>query len=527
MPFFSETQMNYRIKILPGEYWWGGSAYTKGCPFSVNDEYHADFRVSVRTQTAPFFVSSEGRFIYSTKPFAIDVNDGIIGIDGEDVDFGDGFSNLRGAYLAAQKKYFPCDGKKLERKFFRAPQFNSWIEFAYYPDEEGILRFAREIVAHGYTPGVFIIDEGWQCAYGKWDFDPARFPHPKETVQTLHDLGFTVMLWVTPFVACSGPDFVRSLRPLIGTDAESAKHIFKRTEDGEVAIVRWWNGFSAILDMTSPWDEKFLDSQLSALTEKYGIDGFKFDGGSAEHYSDRLVINGKFEKSHTPAECNRAWNEFGRRYAFHEYKDTFALCGRNCIQRLHDRCHRWEGHGIDDIIPCAVVCGLIGHPFICPDMVGGGEWTNRYTPGFETDEELFVRMAQVSALFPMMQFSWAPWEALSPENAALCLDAARLHLKFSDEIIKLVSDAEKSGEPIIRCLEYSFPHSGFAAVTDEYTVGENILVAPVVTKGTTQRTVFFPTGTWADENGNIYAGPSSRTLPSPLDKLLYFRKIPD
>ena len=518
--------MNMKYTFQPGEYWWGGTTIHKLCPITEKSEYHFDFRVSAPNQTASFFVSDRGRFIYSPQPFKIDISEGVIEIEGEDIVMNDDSDCLRGAYRLAQRLYFPCDGKELKKEFFRTPQFNSWIQFAYYPTQEGVLKYAREIIANGYAPGIFIIDEGWHVntAYGSWEFDFARFPDPKAMVDELHALGFTVMLWVVPFVCANGPAYVRSLRPVIGTDPESAKHIYKRTEKGEVAAVKWWNGTSAILDLTSPWDEKFLDSQLRGLMEKYGIDGFKFDGGTLQHYTDGEIVNGKYERSHTPAEENRAWNEFGRRYPFHEYKDTFSGGGRNCIQRLHDRDHRWEGNGIDDIIPCAVVCGLIGHPFVCPDMVGGGEWSNRYTPGFKVDEELFVRMAQCSALFPMMQFSWAPWEALSAENAKLCLDAAKLHSAMADELIRLVKEAEKTGEPIIRCLEYNDPHRGYKDITDEYMVGEELLAAPVITQGTFSRDVTFPSGKWKDEDGNIYEGGTTVHLPAPLDRLLWFRR---
>lgn len=521
--------MTYKYRMLEGEYWWGGTTITKYCPITEKSEYHQNFFERAANQTAPFFVSSEGRYIFSKEPFKVDISNGEIIIDGKNVIFSEECSCLRDAYMLAQKRYFPSDGKEVEKKFFRAPQFNSWIEFCYYPTQEDILKYAHDIIDNGYEAGIFIIDEGWHenTAYGKWDFDFARFPSPKEMISELHALGFTVLLWVTPFVSANGPQFVRSLHPFIGTNPEMAKNLYSRTEDGEIAIVKWWNGTSAILDMTKKCDRDFLEKQLRFLVDEYKVDGFKFDGGTTEHYSDKNVINGKIEKSHTPEERNRAWNEFGRRFRFHEYKDTFFGGGKNGIQRLHDRDHRWENNGIDDIIPCAVTCGLIGHPFVCPDMVGGGEWRNRYTPGFETDEELFVRMAQCSALFPMMQFSWAPWEALSEKNAQLCLDMAKLHSAVSDEIISLVEEAEKTGEPVIRCLEYSYPHRGYKKITDEYTVGENILVAPVITKGTFKRDVTFPPGKWKDGDGNIYDGDRTYNLPSELDKLLYFRKISD
>lgn len=519
--------MQMTVSFLPGEHWWGGTTIHKLCPISDTTEYHKDFRVLARNQTASLFLSDKGRFVISPTPFKVDISGGVMELEGDEIYLHSEGSCLRDAYLTAQKLYFPCDQVTLQETFFKVPQYNSWIQFAYYPTQEGILRYAHEILDHGFEPGIFILDEGWHgnTDYGHWEFDFARFPDPKGMIDELHALGFTVMLWIVPFVCSNGPRYVRSLHPFIGTDPEMAKHIYKRTENGDVAIMKWWNGTGAILDLNNPWDAKFLDDQLQHLMHDYGVDGFKFDGGALHHYCDSEVINGDYEKTYTPAEMNRAWNEFGRKYPFHEYKDTFFGGGKNCIQRLHDRDHRWVNNGIDDIIPCAITSGLIGHPFICPDMVGGGEWRNRYTPGFCVDEELFVRMAQCSALFPMIQFSWAPWEALSEEKARLCLESAKLHTSFSEEMLRLVKSAEKTGEPIIRSLEYNDPHQGFFAIEDEFMLGEDILVAPVVTQHTYERNVTFPCGTWEDSDGNRFEGRETYLLPSPIEKLLWFRKV--
>lgn len=518
--------MEYIFRIEENEYWWGGTTIHDYCPIDSHSEYHKVYPADTRNQTMPFFLSSKGRYIWSDSPFNIDVSEGEIRIEGKDVIIVRAGSTLKDAYLDAQKKHFPCDGKELEKTFFSVPQYNGWIQFAYYPTQEGVLKYAHEIIEHGFEPGIFIIDEGWHIhtGYGNWEFDFTRFPDPGAMVSELHSLGFRVMLWITPFVTPVGPKYFRSLHPLIGTDPESAKRIYKRNENNDVAIMRWWNGVSAILDFTNPYDCEYLDSQLSHLMNDYGIDGFKFDGGNADQYSDCNVINGRYAEGSDAAECNAAWNEFGRRFPFHEYKDTFKGGGKNAIQRLHDRDHSWTGNGINELIPCAVNAGLIGHPFICPDMIGGGEWLNRYTPGFEVDEELFVRMAQCSALFPMMQFSWAPWEALNEENTNLCLEAAKLHRSMSDTIMKLVDEATVTGEPIIRCLEYNDPGQGYECVKDEFMLGTDILVAPVVTEKTYERKVIFPEGVWTDKEGNIYEGRTEKVLDAPIDRLLWFTR---
>jgi hypothetical protein len=53
----------------------------------------------------------------------------------------------------------------------------------------------------GFPPGVLTIDDRWSPDYGTWEFDTSTFADPTAMVQRLHDLGFTVMLWLVPFVS--------------------------------------------------------------------------------------------------------------------------------------------------------------------------------------------------------------------------------------------------------------------------------------------------------------------------------------
>ena len=95
---------------------------------------------------------------------------------------------------------------------------------------------------------------------------------------------------------------------------------------------------------------------------------------------------------------------------------------------------------------------------------------------------------------------------------------------MSDEIISLVSNAEKTGEPILRSLEYVDPHKGYAKITDEFMLGNDILVCPIITKGTFKKEITFPYGVWVDPDGNEYEGDSVITLETPLNKLTWFRR---
>lgn len=519
--------MEYRFKMADNEYWWGGCSN-----FGTDMPYSAEKNISVnlksekfRNQTMPLFVSNKGRYIWSDNLFDCRFENGEIIINGEDVVLCCGGSTLRDAYQAAMKEHFPFDGKKLPEEFFTRAQYNGWMQFMYEPTQQGVLDYAKGIVDNGFEPGILIIDEGWQKDYGQWTFDSIKFPNPKEMVDQLHDLGFKVMLWIVPYVTGAGQNFAN----LSYANGE-CPDVFMRLEGVEdnwwsYAIVRWWNGFSPILDFTKESDCNYLKNQLDALVDEYGIDGFKFDGGSVSSYNS--VVNGTPSLKSDSVERNDAWNEFGRQYKYHEYKDSYKQGGKNMIARLTDRAHSWDnGEGIDVVLPFSLVQGLIGTPFICPDMIGGGEWSQFY---FEckgkADQELFVRMAQCSAMFPMMQFSLAPWQYLDKEHLQMCLDAARLHKGMSGYILELVNDSFTSGEPIVKHPEYEFPGEGFEKCSDCFMLGYKYFVAPVITKGSVTRDVKLPSGLWKYCDGTVYEGSKTITVDAPLNVLPYFERL--
>jgi alpha-glucosidase len=55
-------------------------------------------------------------------------------------------------------------------------------------------------------------------------------------------------------------------------------------------------------------------------------------------------------------------------------------------------------------------------------------------------------------------------------------------------------------------------------------MGDDLLVAPMVTKGTS-RTVQIPPGKWKADDGSVIAGPVQKTFDVPLGRLLYFERL--
>jgi alpha-glucosidase len=168
--------------------------------------------------------------------------------------------------------------------------------------------------------------------------------------------------------------------------------------------------------------------------------------------------------------------------------------------------------------------GIMGYPFTCPDLIGGGEYT-AFLNNSIIDQELIVRSTQIHALMPMMQFSVAPWRVLDDIHLSACKKAVEIRESYVELIIKLTEEAAISGEPIVRSMEYVFPHQGYAKVKDQFLLGDNILVAPMVEKGVNSRKVIIPPGRWQDDEGQKFKGPTVINIIVPLDRIPVFKKL--
>ena len=520
---YSQKGDTLDLDIVEGEYWWGGlSTEGHNTPYDANSEVsHDQWANDKGNQAQPILLSNKGRYVWSDFPIKYTFDKGHIQITTKvgEIQSGNAGKNLRDAYHYVTKNFFAPNGKIPKEKLFTHPQYNTWIELIYNQNEEDILKYAQGILDHGYPPGVLMIDDNWQENYGTWQFSPRRFKDPKEMIKKLHDMGFQVMLWVCPFVSPDSEVFRYLAKEgmLLQAPQKNQEVQWKNTQD-TAAIIRWWNGASACLDLTNPKTNTWFKEQLDHLVDEYGVDGFKFDAGDAQFYENGIV---SFENV-LPNDHTALYAKFGLDYPLNEYRASWKMAGLPLAQRLRDKGHNWED--LQKLIPDQMSQSLMGYAYTCPDMIGGGEYGS-FIDLASMDEELVVRSAQVHALMPMMQFSVAPWRVLSKENAEYCLEAAKLHEKMGPYILQLADRASKTGEPIVKPMALAFPNDGYETIKDQFVLGDNIIVAPVVTKGALSRKVILPKGKWKDDRGKIYKGNKTIEIEVPLSRLPFFTKV--
>lgn len=490
--------------------WWSG-VINQGHFMPLQNGYSADFAESnYGNQVQPMLISSNGHLIWSEKPFVISVKNGTLKVTSKtaSLEFTKPGNNLKEAFQYAVKNYFPPQGKLPDELLFSKPQYNTWIELIYDQNQKDIMKYAHQIIDNGFPPGVFMIDDNWQENYGKWDFHPGRFENPKAMMDSLHEMGFKVMLWICPFVS-PDCDVYRELRD---------KEMLLKNESGQAAIVRWWNGASGLLDLSNPETHKWFTNQLDYLQDEYNVDGFKFDAGDFPHY---LNCYSGTEKASPQEQCE-FYARIGLKYPLNEYRAMWKMAGYPLVNRLRDKSHNWED--LNKLVPHILLQGIVGYNFTCPDLIGGGSFAS-FLPGSVIDQDLIVRSAQCHALMPMMQFSVAPWRILDDEHLAACKKAVEIREEFTPTIMKLARESAKTGEPIVRSMEYVFPHQGYEKVSDQFLLGDNIIVAPVIEKGIATRSILIPKGKWKSAAGKIIKGPRIIEIEVGINDLPVFVKV--
>ncbi len=91
--------------------------------------------------------------------------------------------------------------------------------------------------------------------------------------------------------------------------------------------------------------------------------------------------------------------------------------------------------------------------------------------------------------------------------------------------MRLAERAARTGEPILRPLAYDYPDDGYDTIVDQFMLGPDLLVAPVVDQGAVRRTVVLPSGRWRAEDGSEYDGPDEVLIDAPLSRLPRFERL--
>jgi alpha-glucosidase (family GH31 glycosyl hydrolase) len=382
--------------------------------------------------------------------------------------------------------------------------FCTWTQYPRAINQDRILDMARQIRNSGYPCSTIVIDDRWESCFGELTFGD-HFPDPVQMVKTLHQMNFRIVLWVTPFVNTDSAHF---------KTLSSSKALVQHQNGQGAATFRWWGGEAGLIDFTGAAGKDWFHNRLLELKNHIGVDAFKIDGGDAKYM---------------PTDAEALWHETPGRSGYSdllleafeevapflcESRSAWLSQSKDIIWRLGGKDSHWgQDNGLKALVHLGLHLSLMGYDLLIPDMIPGRVQTLDSSMPLPTDE-LMIRWTETSCFFPLSQFSYFPWNYEEPTKTHL-LHLAKAHKALEKYIVE--SSAHQNA-PLLRPLWYDEPENQeYYKIGDQFFLGEDLLVCPVLDPGQHQREVILPKGDWIDaRNGQkMSAGKHIVNAPCP------------
>ncbi|KAI8433924.1 hypothetical protein MSG28_012094 [Choristoneura fumiferana] len=434
-------------------------------------------------------------------------------------------SDVKAAHKHALANYLGKPSGVPDFRMIEHPIWSTWAQYARDIDENNLQEFAHEIQEYGFENSQLEIDDLWETCYGSLTVDENKFPNFTSWVQEIKALGYRVTIWVHPFIN-------NNCEPYYSEALENGYLVL--TESGS-PDTWWWNNngtMAGYVDFTNPAAAEWWYQRVRSVLDTYDIDSLKFDAGESSFSPQIPVQSGDIElhPHHIVQAYVRTCARFGDMV---EVRAGFQTQDLPIFVRMVDRDSIWGlNNGLSTIITTTFQMNLNGYTLVLPDMIGGNGFNLDHDAAALPTKELFIRWAQATTFLPAMQFSFVPWQ-FDNETAEISLRYTQLHAAYAQRIHDAMVLSTQDGRPVNGPLWWIAPSDPEALVIwDQYLLGEDIIVAPVLEEGATSRDIYLPAGEWLarGDTNDSYTGPTwLRNYPAPLDELPYFirRSEPD
>ena len=416
--------------------------------------------------------------------------------------------------------------------------------YSYYPESR--VRFIAENFRQRQIPAdVIWLDIHYQDRYRPFTWNPQRFPDPAKMIADLRKDGFRVVTIVDPH-----PPAVKGYAPY---DKGLAADAFVKNPDGTIYQAPVWP--SKAEDGDSPdWSKPpgtpsvFPDfskpaargywASLYADFVSQGVAGIWNDMNEPAVFdtaSGTMPLDVRHDNEGAPTDHREIHNVYGMLMSRATYEGltllrpgerpfilsraSFAGGQRYTALWPGDNTSNWAH--LRQSIPTLLGLGLSGFPFVGSDIGGFVD---------APSAELYTRWLQAGVFYPFMRThtmfgspDQEPW-SYGTEHEAINRRAIELRYQLLPEIYSVMRESAESGLPAMRPLLLEFPgDESTYGNDDEFMFGSDLLVAPVLREGATDRGVYLPAGEWYDFwSGARHTGPAGVNVPVTMATIPLF-----
>ncbi|MCG2801386.1 MAG: family 31 glucosidase, partial [Cellulomonas sp.] len=412
-----------------------------------------------------------------------------------------------------------------------------------YWNQAQLLEVAREHVRRGLPLDVIVADFFHWPHMGDYRFEEEFWPDPAAMVAELTELGVDLMVSVWPQVALASENH----------DHLRKNGLLVRAERG-VDVQMMFEGPSVFLDVTDPRARTWLWETLRRNYADYGVRTFWLDEAEPEYgvYDfDAVRLHagpGSQVGNIYPQAFSRAVWE-GQQGDGVGDAVNLVRCAWAGSQRYGalvwsgDIASTWPA--LRAQITAGLHMGVAGIPWFTTD-IGGFHASDSTDPAFH---ELLVRWFQAGAFMPVMRLHGdrLPYEEVTAADGSRRLRSGGPNelWSFGDEVYEILArfvrlrealrpylrevmaQAHTEGQPVMRPLFVEFPDDAACwDAADQWLLGADLLVAPVLEPGARARAVLLPAGArWTClRTGEVLDGGQVVVRDAPLGTLPVFAR---
>ncbi|MEW6304597.1 MAG: TIM-barrel domain-containing protein [Verrucomicrobiota bacterium] len=370
-----------------------------------------------------------------------------------------------------------------------------------YPTRERVEEIARLFRRKQIPCDALHLDIHHMDDYRVFTFGKA-FPRPKEMLARLARRGFKAVAIVDPGV--------KDDRKFAVLKRGKALDAFVKAPKGRKDFVgRVWAGKSRFPDFTNA-EVRAWWAKEQARFQKLGVAGFWNDMNEPATFDPPKTLPGKcvHRSDHGRVSHAEIHNAYGLQMARASRKGALeaaperrpfiiSRAGYAGIQRYAavwtgDNSSTWEH--LAESVPMLLNLSLSGVPFCGADIGGFLD---------SATGELLARWTQLAAFTPFFRNhsniesrDQEPW-AFGPGVENICRYYITMRYQLLPYLYGLFAEANRTGVPIMRPLGWHYQNDPVAmAASDQFLLGADLLVAPILRPGAVARSVYLPRGTW-------------------------------